>query len=225
MTEQKKLSWIPAMLFAAGSLAIIVFALFFTERFTETTNAHPFLMGFLKLFLLGTFGEMLKFRIVMRSWGLNKVIQRAVVWGVYGLWFTLAFPGFAALVIGLIGKGLWPGVLPGEGIDPTFLQRIWVAFSMSLWINLLGMFACGMFVSHEYFNYLIKHGWRKWSLKGFADESDPRFILAFLPKTLLFWIPAHTFTFAMPPEWRVFIAALLAIALGFFLSVGRRAAT
>ena len=47
--------------------------------------------------------------------------------------------------------------------------------------------------------------------------------LAFVPKTLLFWVPAHTFTFAMPPEWRVFIAAVLAIVLGFLLSVARRA--
>jgi hypothetical protein len=30
----------------------------------------------------------------------------------------------------------------------------------------------------------------------------------------LFWIPAHTMTFLLPPEFRVLMAAVLSIALG-----------
>jgi hypothetical protein len=101
-------------------------------------------------------------------------------------------------------------------------MNLWLAFSKSLWINVLGMYALGMMVAHEYFNHLIAGGWKSWSFNAFADGAQPRFTLGFLPKTLFFWIPAHTFTFAMPGEYRVFIAALLAIVLGFFLSVGRR---
>jgi hypothetical protein len=35
-----------------------------------------------------------------------------------------------------------------------------------------------------------------------------------------FWIPAHTITFLLPPEFRVLFAALLGIALGIILSIG-----
>ncbi|MCP4592271.1 MAG: hypothetical protein GY842_16175 [bacterium] len=204
---------------ALGALAIIVYAVASPATFGTATKQHPFLMGFLKLFLLGTFGELLKFRLTQGTWGLDKVWQRAGVWGLFGLWFTLAFPGFSALVDALEGAGLWPAtvvILP---------DSIWTAFSKSLWINLLGMFAWGMMVTHEYCNYLIRNAWRSWSLRGFAEQTDPGFVLSFIPKTLLFWIPAHTFTFAMPPEWRVFIAALLAVVLGFLLSAGRRPRT
>jgi len=38
----------------------------------------------------------------------------------------------------------------------------------------------------------------------------------------LFWIAAQTFSFSRPPEWRVLIAAVLAIVLGFMLGVGTR---
>jgi Na+-transporting NADH:ubiquinone oxidoreductase subunit NqrB len=34
-----------------------------------------------------------------------------------------------------------------------------------------------------------------------------------------FWIPAHTFTFMLPPDYRVLFAALLGIALGVILSL------
>jgi len=193
-----------------------------TGSFADTTRAHPFIMGFIKLFLLGTVGEFIKFRIARGSFDLDKVLQRAIVWGIWGLWFTLAFPAFIGAVEFLITRGIWPGRLASEENPLNFAESLWLAFSKSLWINVLGMYALGMMVSHEYFNRLIATGWRSWSLNGFADSAQPRFILSFLPKTLLFWIPAHTFTFSMPPEWQVFITALLAIVLGFFLSVGRR---
>ena len=37
-----------------------------------------------------------------------------------------------------------------------------------------------------------------------------------------FWIPAHTGTFLLPPEFRVVCAALLAIALGAILGFAKR---
>jgi len=232
MPASSKTSWIWAILFLIGSILIIIFALGWFpqlyqalgihDNFGGVTKAHPFIMGFIKLFFLGTLGEFIKFRIAKGTVELDKVLQRAIVWGIWGLWFTLAFPAFSGAVEFLITHDYWPGSLPTEESPLEFLPGLWLAFSKSLWINVLGMYALGMMVGHEYANHLIASGWRSWSLTKFADNAQPRFILAFLPKTLLFWVPAHTFTFAMPPEWRVFIAALLAIVLGFFLSVGRR---
>ena len=226
MSTHRRLSLFWAVFFTLGSLLLILYAvgaapgLFqaigLRTPFPEMTTCHPFIMGFIKLFLLGTFGELLKFVIARRSLALDRVLQRAIVWGVYGLWFTLAFPAFSFAVDGLVDNDLWPADIPL--ISPA----LWLAFSKSLWINLLGMYALGMFVSHEYVNHLIASGWRSWGFGAFAEQAQKQFILAFLPRTLWFWIPAHTFTFAMPPVWRVFIAAILAVALGFFLSVGRR---
>ncbi len=34
-----------------------------------------------------------------------------------------------------------------------------------------------------------------------------------------FWIPAHTITFMLPPQWRVLFAAVLGIVLGVLLAV------
>jgi len=38
----------------------------------------------------------------------------------------------------------------------------------------------------------------------------------------LFWIPAHTVTFLLPPEYRVLAAAFLSIALGAILAFAKR---
>jgi hypothetical protein len=38
----------------------------------------------------------------------------------------------------------------------------------------------------------------------------------------LFWIPAHTITFSLPPEYRVLMASFLSIALGGILAFAKR---
>ncbi len=46
------------------------------------------------------------------------------------------------------------------------------------------------------------------------------FVSFTLFKTIpLFWIPAHTLTFLLPPEYQVIAAAALSIALGIILSL------
>jgi hypothetical protein len=202
--------------FALGSVAVIGFALGWPALFSGLTRAHPFLMGFGKLFLLGTLGELLKRRLTGGDWGLDRVFQRATVWGLFGVWFALAFPAFEAAVNGLISAGLWPARVP------KLPERTWLALSKSLWLNGLGMYGWGMMVTHNYCDFLIHGNWRTWSLRAYAAQADTRFLLAFLPKTLLFWIAAQTFNYTLAAEWRVFVAALLAIVLGFLLGVSRR---
>ena len=60
MEQQKQAPWYPAVFFAIGSAAIIVWALAFMDHFAAMTKAHPFAMGFVKLFFLGTQWEALK---------------------------------------------------------------------------------------------------------------------------------------------------------------------
>lgn len=210
-------SWAAVGLFTAGSAAIVVFALGWPGVFAGLARVHPFAAGFVKLFFLGTFGELLKRRLRSGAWGLERTFQRAVVWGLFGVWFAVAFPAFSLVVEGLVRDGLWPGQVP------VLPAALWIAFSKSLWLNGLGMYGWGMMVTHNYLDFVIQGGWRRWSLRAYAAQADTQFLLAFIPKTLLFWTAAQTFNFSMPAEWRVFIAALLAIVLGFLLGVGGRA--
>lgn len=204
--------------YTLGSTAIIVFALGWPAAFAGLSKAHPFAAGFVKLFFLGTFGELLKRRLKTGAWALDRPLERAAVWGLFGMWFAVAFPAFSAAVEGLVGASLWPGRVPGVP------ESLWLAFSKSFWLNGLGMYGWGMMVTHTYLDFLIQGRWRTWSLRAYAAQADAQFLLAFIPKTLLFWIAAQTFNYSMPAEWRVFIAALLAIVLGFLLGVSRRAA-
>jgi hypothetical protein len=49
------------------------------------------------------------------------------------------------------------------------------------------------------------------------------FVSFVLLKTIpLFWIPAHTVTFLLPPEYRVMMAAMLSIALGAILAFAKK---
>ena len=117
-------------LFPLGSIALIVFALTLPAKFGATTKAYPFVMGFVKLFFLGTFGEILKYRFAKGTWILDKVIQRAVVWGVFGLWFTMAFAGFSALVGGLVSGGFVACICGGvfrdvvDGVLQEFVDQL-----------------------------------------------------------------------------------------------------
>lgn len=204
------------VLFAFGSLAIILFALSRPAMFAGLTRAHPFPAGFIKLFLLGTFGELLKSRLKTGAWQLDHPLERATIWGIFGMWFALAFPAFSAAVEGLVAAGLWPARIVAI---PEFL---WMAFSKSFWLNGLGMYGWGMMVTHNYLDFLVHNRWRTWSLRRYAAQADAQFLLAFIPQTLLFWIAAQTFNYSLPAEWRVFVAALLAIVLGFLLGAARQ---
>ena len=195
-----------------GSVSILIWAAANTSSFTAFVGLNAltaFAMGFIKLFCLGTLGEIIKTRMKTGDWYVPQLLRRAIVWGLYGVWFTAAFPAFAAATEALIAKGMW---FSG-----------WKPLSMSLAINLFGGFAWGMMVLHEYCNHLIANGWQARGLKNFAGSVNNQFIFAFLPKTIIFfWVPAHTVTFALSPELRVLFAAVLAIFLGFFLSFGKK---
>lgn len=206
------------LFFSLGSIALLAFAVARPHDFESLVKHYAFPAGFLKFFLLGTFGELLKRRLNAGVWRLDHPWERAVVWGLFGMWFVVIFPAFSLVVEGLIRQGLWPARAPGVS------EGLWLAFSKSFWLNGLGMFGWGMMVTHNYFDFVIQHRWRTWGLRAYAAQADPQFLLSFIPKTLLFWIAAQTFNFTRPPEWRVLIAAILAIVLGFLLGVVRRRA-
>lgn len=185
--------------------------------FAETTRAYPFTLGFFKIAILGTMGELLGARIALGRWRLSgiRLHQRLLVWGVLGWVFTVVFPLFSFGVDGLLAKGL----VPGEG------SAIAAAFWKSLFMNVI--FAFPMMVFHRITDTLIERGqlFSVWPLVEVFTGIDWKNMIRIVGASCLwFWVPAHTFTFMLPPEFRVVCAALLAVALGCILGIAKKLA-
>ena len=198
-------------------LAGLVF--FFKDPFVAATKDQPFVMGFAKFAILATFGSLLKVRRRTGQWSFwaKGLVWQAAIWGVVGIWITAAFTAFSVALDGLVTAGMWPGG-----------SSLWLAFSKSLWINLLGGYAFWMMLSHEYFDQLVNNllgqvGEGIPRLVQFGERLDKKIWFGFIPKTiLLFWLPMHTITFLLPNWWRILFAAVLSVALGFFTSSPKR---
>lgn len=190
--------------------------------FTELTLAHPYLMGFAKFAVLATIGELLAIRIVAGQWKLPPgIVYRAFVWGVLGMAIVLMFDIFFAGTASALSKGL---LYSGSGA----MQPILKAFYTSAIMNLV--FAPTFMAFHRYTDTLIDmvcgEG-RKFgsvSLSEVTGRIDWQGFVGFVVmKTIpFFWIPAHTVTFLLPPEFRILVAASLSIALGAILAYAKR---
>jgi hypothetical protein len=187
------------------------------ELFVETTRSFPFTTGFFKIGLLGTMGELLGGRIAGGQWRLAgiRLHQRMLVWGVLGWVFTAVFPLFSFGVDGLMAKGLVPGA--GSALAAAF----WKSFFMN------SIFAFPMMVFHRITDTLIERGelFSLWPLVDVFTAIDWKNMFHIVGASCLwFWIPAHTFTFTLAPEFRVVCAALLAVILGAILGLAKKRA-
>ena len=194
----------------------------FVDEFIVVTKAHPLMMGFIKFSILATFGESLKMRISTKSWKISNVLLRASWWGWFGIWITLAFSVFGVGVNYIIDTGLWPFVGAMEtGISKTILT----ALTKSVWINFLGGYAWFMMIRHAWFDYIIEKN-KYISFLDFGLQLDIKRWFGSVPKTIwFFWVPAHTITFCLPPEWMILFAACLSVALGALLMFGQQKVT
>lgn len=184
--------------------------------FVNFTTAHPYVSGFLKFALLATMGEMLVGRLVSKKWKKAPgFIWRVVVWGFLGMVITLIFTVFSGGVMAALDKGL----LIGKGSALAF------AFFTSLLMNTT--FAPTFMAFHRYTDtYLdLKYGDKvaKPSVSQVVTRIDWKGFISFtvLKSIPFFWIPAHTVTFLLPPEYRVLVAAYLSLALGLLLTVAK----
>ncbi|HTY08265.1 MAG TPA: hypothetical protein VMF29_03795 [Candidatus Edwardsbacteria bacterium] len=201
-------------LILSGVLAVLGFPAS-REAFVAATRAHPYLMGMAKFALLGTMGELLSWKVVSGRWKLSgvRLWQRALVWAVIGVMLTIAFPLFSAGVDGLLAQGY----LPGLGI--AWLAAFWKS------LFLQAVFAFPFMTFHRITDTLIERGrlFSKWPLievyKGI--DWDNMFKVVGM-SIILFWLPVHTVNFMLPPEFRVIVAALLAIVLGLILGFAKR---
>ena len=190
--------------------------------FAELTMAHPYLMGFVKFAVLETIVELCAIRILSGQWKAPVgLIYRTIVWGVLGMGIVLMFEIFSGGVTSAIAKGLLP---TGSGFGQQFLKAVFISTIMNL------SFAPVFMAFHRFTDTCIDvacgegvgfGGIKTAAILARIDWQG--FINFVVLKTVpFFWIPAHTVTFLLPPEYRVLVAASLSIALGAILAYAKR---
>ncbi len=213
--------------------AVALFFLpFFTCQFVFDSyinfNAeHGMFMSFIKFGLLATLGEVIGLRIrtgeyYQKGFG---VIPRAIVWGVLGLTIKMAFIIFAfgtPAFLAYLGMKDAP-LLMKEAFS---FDKLLVAFSISASMNLI--YAPIMMTLHKITDmHILKNGgtiaglFKPIQFKEHFVNLDWSVQWGFVFKKTIpfFWIPAHTITFMLPPDFQVLFAAVLGIALGMILAV------
>ncbi|MHC1723857.1 MAG: Mpv17/PMP22 family protein [Aminipila sp.] len=194
------------------------------QIFLSASANHPYGMAFLKFGVLASMGELLAIRIVSANWKKPKgFLWRVLIWGILGMGISLMFVLFDAGVHGAMGKGYLPS-FSGNG----FFSSIVTAFLISASMNLV--FGPTFMGFHRITDTWIELGngelseMRRQKLSDVLDVADLKGFVSFVVcKTIpLFWIPAHTITFLLPPEYRVLAAAMLSICLGVILGFSKR---
>ena len=109
--------------------SFIVFLLIFKPThilYISFNKAHPYLLGFLKVGILATMGELLSIRLQKGKYVKpHGLFYRFIIWGFLGLCFVLVFELFASGTYSAMKKGLLPG-------DNKFLHALFTSILMNL---------------------------------------------------------------------------------------------
>mgnify|MGYP006284037683 CR=1 FL=1 len=215
------------LLFLAALFAPFVFSDTIFQWYDDFNKTHGLITSFVKFAVLATLGEAIGLRIrkgVYNQKGFG-LVPRAVVWGFIGITIKIAFIIFATgtpAVLEYLGlKGAAASM--NEGISGL---KLLTAFSISTAMNLI--FAPVFMTFHKITdNHIVNKGG---TLKGFFTpiqfgqiimnlDWSVQYHFVFKKTIPFFWIPAHTITFMLPPQYRVLFAAILGIVLGVILSI------
>ena len=201
------------------------------DWFNETTKNHGLLMSFFKFAILGTFGEMLAMRIregvyMKKGFGL---LPKLLVWGVLGVVIASAMTIFKTGTVKLLDGGFH---LNGKAAEWFAGDLSWGKFFVALCVSVLmnTLFAPVFMTFHKITDIHVAE--TGGTLKGFFSHPlniqekmskkinwDIQYGFVFAKTIPLFWYPAHTITFLLPPTLQVLFAAFLGVALGVILSI------
>lgn len=218
-------------IYFAGLLVLFFgpFALFepVQHLYTVMTTQHALIMSFLKFAFLATLGEVIGLRIskgvyFKKEFGL---LPRALFWGITGVMIKISFTIFAIGSPAVFDHYIYP--LPESVLaDPFSGLKLAAAFTISVCMNLI--FAPLFMTFHKISDIHIEEtgGTMKGYFSGIEMEKvlksiDWSVMWGFVFKKTLpfFWIPAHTITFLLPPDFQVLFAAILGIVLGVILAI------
>lgn len=230
----KKQDWILIFCVAVVLTPFFIPATGFFEWFKTATATHPYLMAFVKFAILATLGEMLALRIrkgVYNEPGFG-IAPRMIVWGFLGMAITMSMvifkngtPYFLAS-LGISDLGTIQSVFSASALT---WGKVGVAFAVSVLMN--SIFAPVMMTFHKCTDiHILDNGG---TVRGLLRPMKMREIVSqkvnwdvqwnlVIKKTIpLFWFPAHTITFILPPTFQVLFAALLGVALGLILALAK----
>ena len=154
---------------------------------------NPFIAAMIKFAVLGTAGEIAAKLIGRKKIKLLQTLYSVLVWAVLGIIIKFIFAGYHAMVDGLIEIGYLPAGMLSQ------------AFFKSLFMN--AMFGPWLIVMHRVFDR-IPFG------KPYVPQEGLKGAMLSL---LWFWLPAHTVTFLMSPDWQITLAAIWSFVLGLIL--------
>ncbi|PXY01531.1 hypothetical protein DF185_08585 [Marinifilum breve] len=211
---------------------VLLFLPFFVSQtvfdfYIDFNKEHGMITSFIKFAILATIGEVIGLRIrtgnyYQKGFG---VIPRAIVWGFLGLTIKLAFVIFAT------GTPIFLSYLGVEGAieamkQPFTVTKLLVAFCISAFMNLI--YAPVMMTLHKITDtHIVDNGGTvvgllrpiKFSNIFVNLNWDVQWNFVFKKTIPFFWIPAHTITFLLPPDFQVLFAAVLGIVLGVLLAI------
>ena len=169
-------------------------------EYASWVKANPLLSAFIHFAVLGTLGEFVSHLIRTKSaagFGSPLVIVGKVfAWAVLGIVIKYGFAGMKGFVAALLEHGMLPAFM-NDGVAR--------AFAISAATNVF--FGPQMMFFHRWEDNLI------------LRRSDYSGMKKPLMTLLWFWIPAHTITFSLPPDFQIGLAAVWSVALGLILGL------
>ena len=234
----KRADWILILCVIVVLTPFFIPATGFFAWFTAATTAHPYIMAFFKFAILATLGEMLALRIrkgVYNEPGFG-VAPRMIVWGFLGMAIAMAMVIFKTGVpvfLGTVADALKGGGTHVATYAAVFKAseltwgKLGIAFAVSVLMN--SIFAPVMMTFHKCTDiHITDNGgtvrglFRPIKMREIFRERinwDVQWNLVIKKTIPLFWFPAHTITFILPPTLQVLFAALLGVALGLILAL------
>lgn len=222
-------------------LCFLPFAVFpdLMDAYKSFNAERPFIMAALKFAILATLGEVIGLRVKTGKYSEKGfgVLPRAMVWAFLGVFIKIAFVVFGTGAPQLVAKlgvafpaeyAANPASIIANSIFETRSGvHVLCAFAVSATMNVF--FAPIFMTFHKMTDtHITETGG---TIGGFFKNKiefgrilrkidwNVQWGFVFLKTIPIFWIPAHTITFMMPPEHRILIAAALGVVLGVFLAI------
>lgn len=202
-------------IFIPVSFALVMVLPVSRAAFLAATGTHPYFMGFLKFAFLATTGEILAGKVSTGVFQFPRgAVLKAGIWGLIGMMIVLLFPVFSAGIAAAQDAGLLFG--KGNFIATAILTSI--VNNLTFGISMMGFHRVTDTMVEMYSNK------KRVSAMGIVKNVDwPGFVSFVVCRTIpVFWIPAHSITFMLPPQYRVFLSAFLSIILGLLLAIAKR---
>lgn len=183
------------------------------EIFKSLSSEHMYIMGFIKFALLATVGECIATRLTLKRWILpQKIFERAFIWGIIGAILALILKIYSMGIVYTMENNILPG---GSSV---FLKALYTSFIMNYSFGIVMM---GFHKMTDKNIEIKSRGEKASSVSEISRQIDwTSFINFTVMKTIpFFWVPAHTITFMLPPEYQIVMAAYLSVALGIILGI------